>query len=550
VGHTTGGQAPDLAERSEEWLRSRLATLGSLAQGGTSDEQPAAVREMETLVVEARRRGRRPFFLYMLNRTAGTLVAAACSGHRADHLIGELLDFARAQGLWLHEVAGHVYLARQDVFAGRKDSALRRVATALAALDQGGEPYPWFDRDDWLSTLGAVLSDSGLVLAQLGLFEQSAPLLERAQRVDEERGDQNRITTRMWNRVRMELGWALRLERAGKDAEAAGHFAEAAAVARAVEEPWPYSLHPQRHLPAVEVLPVLAAAHALAEPGAGHVDRLRRTLDQAIYAREMITAGIALSRCLARAGRPAEGLAVLRRVGGRMVGDSSEPSLALSMAHEVARLSQAVEAKLAYAEALEAELWALHRARVATMRTRIEHERLGRRHSEAARQAMHDPLTGLLNRRALTETLRAAGTEPGWSPSVVAVVDVDGFKAVNDRLSHAAGDEALRLIAQTLRNTTREDDVVVRYGGDEFVVLLRRTSPQAAETVLSRMGRAVAALPVDRGHGVTLSVGACPLRTGEPAERALRLADEAMYLAKRQGGNRVCVTSVEAAPAV
>jgi diguanylate cyclase (GGDEF)-like protein len=128
-------------------------------------------------------------------------------------------------------------------------------------------------------------------------------------------------------------------------------------------------------------------------------------------------------------------------------------------------------------------------------------------------------------------------------------VDLDGFKAVNDRFSHAAGDEVLRVIAQTLRRTMREDDVVARYGGDEFVLLLRRTSPEAAETALSRMGRAVAALPADRGRGVTVSVGACPLRSDEPAERALQLADEAMYLAKRQGGNRVCVTRNEAAPA-
>src|ERR1044071_9641924 len=124
-------------------------------------------------------------------------------------------------------------------------------------------------------------------------------------------------------------------------------------------------------------------------------------------------------------------------------------------------------------------------------------------------------------------------------PFSIALVDLDGFKGVNDRHSHADGDDVLRVIASTLRQALRGDDMVARYGGDEFVVLLPGAPLHAAEAALGRAVDAVAALPIDLSRGVTLSVGVISLRPRESANHARSRADSAMYVAKRQGGCQV-----------
>jgi diguanylate cyclase (GGDEF)-like protein len=188
---------------------------------------------------------------------------------------------------------------------------------------------------------------------------------------------------------------------------------------------------------------------------------------------------------------------------------------------------------------LEGELWDMRNNRMVTLRTRREHERLSRVHGTVAEQAMHDPLTGLPNRRKLDERLEELLGPPAVQPVAVALVDLDGFKGVNDRASHAEGDDVLRVIAGTLKNTLRGDDLVARYGGDEFVALLPGAPLAAAEAALNRAVRKVAGLPADLSRGVTLSVGVVALRPNETASSVLARADAAMYLAKRSGGNAV-----------
>jgi len=104
----------------------------------------------------------------------------------------------------------------------------------------------------------------------------------------------------------------------------------------------------------------------------------------------------------------------------------------------------------------------------------------------------------------------------------------------------------LRVIASTLRSAVRGDDMVARYGGDEFVALLPGAPLSAAEAALSRAVDAVARLPMDLSRGVTLSIGVIALRPQESAAQALARADAAMYLAKRGGGNSVAAVAGDA----
>jgi len=161
-------------------------------------------------------------------------------------------------------------------------------------------------------------------------------------------------------------------------------------------------------------------------------------------------------------------------------------------------------------------------------------------------QAQHDPLTGLPNRRLFLERLeRALATDRRALPGGVAVLfcDLDRFKAVNDALGHAAGDELLCQVAQRLAGAVRSEDRVGRLSGDEFAALLPTVVDRAAaEAVAQRIVESFAEPFVVQGRelrmttsvGVALQVGA-----GGRPDRLLRAADEAMYLAKQEGRNQI-----------
>jgi diguanylate cyclase (GGDEF)-like protein len=149
--------------------------------------------------------------------------------------------------------------------------------------------------------------------------------------------------------------------------------------------------------------------------------------------------------------------------------------------------------------------------------------------------AATDPLTGCLNRRAFLDRLDRAAVGPGegW---VVCLVDLDGFKSVNDRSGHAAGDAVLRAVTAALGSVVRESDTVARLGGDEFAVLAE-VDAGGREALAARLRDAVA--QVGAGAGVTASVGVTDVRPGDEGHEVLGRADQAMYRAKGAGGNRV-----------
>ncbi|MCW2682585.1 MAG: putative Diguanylate kinase [Blastococcus sp.] len=159
---------------------------------------------------------------------------------------------------------------------------------------------------------------------------------------------------------------------------------------------------------------------------------------------------------------------------------------------------------------------------------------------ELRRQATTDPLTGLLNRTAFSDRLTAATVriDPSAPPAVL-FVDIDDFKAVNDTLGHAAGDELLTTVAARLSADVRADDVVARLGGDEFAVLLTFADGERLRDVADRLLASLSS-PIEIAGAkvvVTASIGGALGCPGDTAERLLHSADTAMYSVKRSGKN-------------
>jgi diguanylate cyclase (GGDEF)-like protein/PAS domain S-box-containing protein len=172
------------------------------------------------------------------------------------------------------------------------------------------------------------------------------------------------------------------------------------------------------------------------------------------------------------------------------------------------------------------------------------------RHQSTARlahQAAHDPLTGLLNRGAVTTQLGAALARADHEPVTVAYLDLDGFKAVNDVHGHRTGDDLLRVVARALEGEVRGHDVLARLGGDEFVVVLRDTLlPEAldvAERIRVRLAEPIRLQHVPEPLRISASVGVAVALPDDSVTSLLHAADLALYEAKRRGRNRVEVST-------
>jgi diguanylate cyclase (GGDEF)-like protein len=176
-------------------------------------------------------------------------------------------------------------------------------------------------------------------------------------------------------------------------------------------------------------------------------------------------------------------------------------------------------------------------------------DRLRAQYWDAHRRARHDPLTGLPNRRALDEFLDSELSRAARfaRPIVVGLLDCDGFKRLNDRSGHPAGDAALEQIGTLLRRELRAYDGVFRLGGDEFVIVLPETDQIGAEHAFERV-RAAFAHEVERIFpGLTACLGIVVFASSpsNPAE-CLRRADEAMYRAKRIGPGETVIETLDA----
>ena len=185
---------------------------------------------------------------------------------------------------------------------------------------------------------------------------------------------------------------------------------------------------------------------------------------------------------------------------------------------------------------------------------RIRRRLMQQKHQRISHLATHDELTGLVNRRHMAELIRMElqRCERAGRPLVLAILDLDHFKSINDSEGHAAGDQVLQAFARTVQATVRNTDMLARWGGEEFVLMLYDSDAASALGLLERVRAKVQAmeLPFDgRSVRVTVSMGVALSRPGEPLERLLERADVALYEAKSQGRNRV-VLQDEATPGV
>jgi diguanylate cyclase len=179
--------------------------------------------------------------------------------------------------------------------------------------------------------------------------------------------------------------------------------------------------------------------------------------------------------------------------------------------------------------------------------SKAEIEQLQQNLAAVRTESVTDPLTGLSNRKFFDPALAKAMTEATTKgqPLSLMMADVDYFKLFNDKYGHLTGDQVLRLVALSMKQSVKGGDITARYGGEEFVIALPNTVLRSAIAIADRIRRAVMAKELmkrssgERLGRVTLSIGVAQLRAGDSAQSLIERADRCLYAAKRNGRNRV-----------
>jgi diguanylate cyclase (GGDEF)-like protein len=231
-----------------------------------------------------------------------------------------------------------------------------------------------------------------------------------------------------------------------------------------------------------------------------------------------------------------DGARFLRTVRGEVL--RLDGHLLLLAEHDIAEL-----------ERLGATVTQLNEQLAETQRELVRaNRRLRRDKAEIRRLMLTDPLTGAANRRAFDERCREAlAADADTARLGLVVADIDHFKSVNDTYGHAVGDRALVTFVEVMRANTRDADLVVRLGGEEFCVLLEGDCPEDARAVAERIRAALENVEVEGIEGpLTASFGVACHSAGQTQDDLLRAADAALYRAKAAGRNRVVVADAPA----
>ncbi|MCS6944900.1 MAG: diguanylate cyclase [Sutterellaceae bacterium] len=299
---------------------------------------------------------------------------------------------------------------------------------------------------------------------------------------------------------------------------------------------------------------------------AGQLEPIRALLRGPLSSHGLARAESDLAAIIARQGQARRGLAetkvaikellatLIERIGtmgvstGRFYDQVGGYQRKLADADGPAALAAIIEGLLADTQAMRSEI-ASSRAQLAAAKQKVEIyqarvRELERELSQVAALVQKDPLTQALNRRGFEEAFRVetARATRYEAPLVLALLDLDNFKKLNDSLGHVAGDRALVHFAQTLQASLRPTDLIARLGGEEFAVLLPATDVREARQAIERVREQLARSPLPlegQEARLSFSAGVAAWRRDEPLEDLLNRADRALYTAKGAGKDRV-----------
>ncbi|MHB1614258.1 MAG: diguanylate cyclase [Actinomycetes bacterium] len=538
VPHLAGAAEPHLAEPH---LQERVTQAMMLAQSG----DPIGCLELvDQLLPELNAPVRSEL-------RARALYARAVAWHwagnndRALAAADELLEMTRASGMALWESNALSMRASQRILSGEVDAGMRDLVTAEIFLEgAAGDP------------LTASYAHTGVAVAydQLRLYELALPHFLEALRLEPTDGwmPEGRAID-LLNLAEFHLRWALELDSVDQHADALlkSSMAERYAARCAVEAE---RLPRDRWVRGAAVLLGCAQAHGGQADAA--IERLQANLpalDELGLLADAAFARLFLALAHERSGDLPSAAAAVEQAAARLP-EHAGWSLEASVRHARARIVVAGCAAsgaghaMEYADMMARAVWEQRLRTLKTAQALLSVERI-RSERDAITEASHqDPLTGVGNRRRLDRELRElrdAPTLPGrWVAALM--IDVDRFKQTNDVLGHLAGDTVLREVAGMLTAHARAKDVVVRTGGDEFVVLLVDTDLDEATAIAERLLTTSERLGVGLAAPqapVTLSIGVAAALDLLDTDALLAQADRAMYEAKRAGGGRVRVTT-------
>jgi diguanylate cyclase len=433
------------------------------------------------------------------------------------------------------QILGQVIAARLGL--GEFERALDELTDALVGLSHLHESTP--------ASASAFLA-VGNAASGAEMFEMAASHLRRAALLARKVGIP--FLTRMIDGTvaRNELRFAVRLEMIGRRDDAAARYREALRAAIRAQ-----AGEPTHHWRRIGRLCEGYAWTALGEPALGRVALLEALGpdEAAMVPEDTLILRLGLAQACAALGLADEARAHLQHTSG--VRDPTfshqwQVGIVLEAAN-VERIEHGEHPGIALAEhaavLLANSLWEERERRLEAVMMRMQMLELSEENERVGHAATADPLTGLGNRRRLDSALTAMG-EDASEPACLLFIDLDKFKSVNDHFSHATGDEVLKAIADLLRRESRDNDILVRYGGDEFVVVLSATDLDAAARVGERIRGAVATHPwwrIAPGLDARVSVGVAEHRPGMTFDEVMGAADAALYRAKQGGRDQVAV---------
>lgn len=478
--------------------------------------------------------------MLMDNCEEGEGLVCALRGVELAESVGDRVTLAQA-----HEVAGRIMLA-----VGDADGALAAGMQSLRVAEACGQPGAWMAAFCALANIYCQLTqwDEAMEFAE-GYRESARELGDRATEsaaIDTlayvqgciaeeatERGEPERAAVAQARAIELhQAALSLAREVGNRLCESTclGNLAEALSIIGRHQEAldlldsWDVKPEQDMHSNVVHHL----ETRGIVLIGMGRLDEAITLLTQCVAEApdlsQEITARKALAKLLERMGDLRGALDHQKRLLTLVSLQSSDAARrAASVAAVRLHTAQAMD-RAARLQARERDLM-------------DSHEIIYRRSEDLRRQAMEDALTGLPNRRRFEQILQAE--ESGLS---VVMMDVDHFKQVNDQHTHLVGDRVLRTLADLLRGNCRDGDIALRFGGEEFLLLVRDATPEGLRALAERTRSEVQVhdwQAVSRGLAVTASFGVAHSREARSGMERLALADARLLAAKAEGRNRV-----------